>query len=495
MTVEPRPSKSRWWVKLAVVLGVLAFCAGIALIAAIVIGTVRESRAIESLRAAGEPLSPSEITFAQGRDGDVLEHALAFSRRYEESVNFRDLFYADATEFAQEVRAAAGWSKAVEPVDELLECLAENELDCREWAAVTDSKLADPMQARALTDCERALVRARGALAEPMLEAARAVCSATPDSAGRLSRSWKVQDGPSPGQDVRINLDVALAVSVLQDVLVARASEGRDEDARELLELSFRASSLVEDWPWVLGFLGWQIGLGRALESLRIAQPSLPPEADLVGLEAQISAVDVDACLLRALQGERAFGNEMFSAIRDGRLIESESSPSVDGLSGLLIWAWIGNDRAFYLETMTTAIDWARRPYLAVAPEMDASFEQMQSSLATRMNLVSMLLLPRLDLVIESAASTRANLALARAALLARREGAEAAIAFASASPDPFRDGPLQSRIDEDGVLVLWSVGVDLVDQGGRDTWNEEGEHYESGTYRTPDIVWRVLPR
>ncbi len=472
-------------------LGVLAFCAGIALIAAVVIGSVRESRAIESLRTAGEPLSLSEITFAKGRDGDVLERARAFGEQYMDAPVFRYVYLTPPAEFAQEVRAAAGWNAAIEPVDELLECLAENGLDCNDWAIATDSKLADPTQARELTDCERKLVRARGALAEPLLDAARAVCTATPDSAERLCRDWTVQE---VFPELRPHVSVNHAVGVLRDVAVTRAVEGRSEEAPELLELAFRAPGLVEDWPWTMAFLSWRLGLARALDGLRVALPSLPHDADLANIEAQLSAVNVEARLLRALQGERAFGNEMFAALRDGRLADTESVPSIEGPTDMLVWAWIGNDRAFYLETMTTAIDWTRRPYHAVAPEMATWVEKGESSVAARLNIVSVLLIPRLDLMIESAAETRANIALARAAIVARREGAEVAIAFASATPDPFRDGPLQSRIDEDGVLVLWSVGTDLVDHGGRDAWNEDDEGF--GLHQLPaDIVWRVLPR
>jgi hypothetical protein len=283
-------------------------------------------------------------------------------------------------------------------------------------------------------------------------------------------------------------------VGVLSDVAVARAVEGRSDDARELLELAFRGPSLVEDWPWTMAFLTWQFGVRRALHGLERTLPSLPHDADLTSIEAQLSAVNVEAGLVRAFQGERAFGNDMFDALFDGRYAGDESPPAIDGLTGMLLWAWRGNDRVFYLETMTAGIGWARQPYYLAAPAMASSREWAEKSATMNLCIVSVMLLPRMDAYIEGANETRAHIALARAVLLARREGAEAAMAFARATPDPFRDGPLQWRIDEDGVLVLWSVGADLVDQGGRDAWNEDDEGF-GWQQVPPDIVWRVMPR
>jgi hypothetical protein len=181
----------------------------------------------------------------------------------------------------------------------------------------------------------------------------------------------------------------------------------------------------------------------------------------------------------------------MFDALFDGRYAGDESPPSIDGLTGMLLWAWRGNDRVFYLEAMTAGIGWVRQPYYTAAPAMASWRERAETSATKNLCIVSVMLVPPIDQYLEGANETRAHIALARAVLLARREGAEAAIAFASATPDPFRDAPLQSRIDEDGVLVLWSVGADFVDHGGRDAWNEYDEGF-GWQQVPPDIVWRV---
>ena len=52
------------WVRALIGVGILAGILVLALVAFVVAGFVRESRALEAVRARGEPLAPSEITFA-----------------------------------------------------------------------------------------------------------------------------------------------------------------------------------------------------------------------------------------------------------------------------------------------------------------------------------------------------------------------------------------------------------------------------------------------
>ncbi|HUR29476.1 MAG TPA: hypothetical protein VM509_14905, partial [Planctomycetota bacterium] len=69
--------------------------------------------------------------------------------------------------------------------------------------------------------------------------------------------------------------------------------------------------------------------------------------------------------------------------------------------------------------------------------------------------------LPDLPRIARSADQMRALISLCRAALIARRDGAEAARAFLDEQRDPFDAQPLRSRLEGDGVLVLWSIGLD----------------------------------
>ena len=78
--------------------------------------------------------------------------------------------------------------------------------------------------------------------------------------------------------------------------------------------------------------------------------------------------------------------------------------------------------------------------------------------------IVSAMLLPRWDAQIENAAQLEARLLLTRAALIAHRDGFDAARAWAATQRDPFGTFPLRTRIDADGALSIWSVGPNLID-------------------------------
>ncbi len=67
------------WVRVLIGIGILAGILVLAFIGFVIAGFVREARAIEAVRARGEPLSPSEITFAPaGVESEQLERMQRF---------------------------------------------------------------------------------------------------------------------------------------------------------------------------------------------------------------------------------------------------------------------------------------------------------------------------------------------------------------------------------------------------------------------------------
>jgi hypothetical protein len=74
-----------------------------------------------------------------------------------------------------------------------------------------------------------------------------------------------------------------------------------------------------------------------------------------------------------------------------------------------------------------------------------------------------------------------ARLVLARAALVAFRTDAKQLLEFVAKTSDPFDGKPIRCGFAEGGIVILWSVGIDGVDDGGS---NDER-----------DIVWRFRPR
>jgi hypothetical protein len=109
---------------------------------------------------------------------------------------------------------------------------------------------------------------------------------------------------------------------------------------------------------------------------------------------------------------------------------------------------------------------------------------------------ISGMFMPHFDAVLESIAHRETQIALARCALTAYRDGAQAGAERAARERDPFSGKPLHFRTDDGGVLVFWSVGKDGTDDGGSSrvpTWAEvEASEYKLDPEAPLDIVWRL---
>lgn len=490
------PGARRAWRRVLIGVGILAGILVLALAAFVVAGYVRESRAIEAVRSRGEPLTPSEIAFASTEvESDLVARLQRLRAAYDSGAPaFGVWLPGDRADVLDELRAAPAWSAAIEPVERLFDCIGDDERGAKELASTIEARLGDPRRAQALDPCERQILLARGAVEEPLLELALDVCRSAPESGERATRAWTPDQGLDPDPD-RTPAFLFVAIRSVSAVAVARAIEGRSTEAIELLGLAFRGASLLREWPSTLECVAANVAWGHALRALRAALPFLPPDADLTGLQSQIATHDPMRALERAILAERAFGNELFAALRDGRLSGSEGglrAPS--GWSGVVVWSMLGHDRATYLEVMGRAAGWPRAPYLTIAADVDAFAGRFSESLALKSAFVTQLLVPRVDVQLRDAATTQAAIGLALAAIRARIDGMAAARSAAAATADPFRDGPLQSRVEEDGTLVLWSVGVDLADQGGIEEDELIDGRVTSAT-DPADLVWRVQPR
>lgn len=490
-SVKAKPRK--WLVRLVIaVMGVVAF-ALLALFALILTGSFRESRAIDEVRARGEPLTPAEIEFPAAADSDLLERTTRFVEVLQSGPTFRFVDVADGAELLAELRAAPAWEPAVEPCERLLACFGDHLPWSTDLDGVVDEQLADPRTARDLAPCELQFLRARITALEPLMASAREVCGAAPDSGERATRAWTYEHGPGRDPD-RTPIALFSAVQISSNAAVARAVDGHAAEAIESLELAFRGAGLLRGWPSTSGFGTGHGAQWQALRGLRSVLALLPRDADLSRIEAAILAFDPRADLERALVAERAFGNEMFAALRDGRLAGSElSKKRRPDLMGLVLWSLTSHDRAFYLRTMGRGAEYARRPYSSVVDEVESWGDSLSDSLAAKSSMVSMMLVPNVPALLKSAAGVEAGIALARAAIRAHAEGVEAGRAAAASLADPFGTGPLHSRVDPDGTLILWSVGADLVDDGGEDAPSHDPVTYE--TADPSDIVWRVAPR
>jgi hypothetical protein len=83
--------------------------------------------------------------------------------------------------------------------------------------------------------------------------------------------------------------------------------------------------------------------------------------------------------------------------------------------------------------------------------------------------------------IVGVADQLEARIALGRAALVAFRAGAQEVLATLPNTVDPYDGRPLRMALGPDGIVVLWSVGRDGVDDGGLDDQR--------------DVVWRFKLR
>jgi hypothetical protein len=196
---------------------------------------------------------------------------------------------------------------------------------------------------------------------------------------------------------------------------------------------------------------------------------------ELGDIEHELRSIDVHAGTLRSLVCERALGNDVFD--RFGRSVETDPSFRDSDASSWLTKLWMSHDRAFYLETMTEDIRRAGLPYPdAVAVKTDWP----------KWAAVSAMITPNTHQALRPAADLEATLRVAIVALIARRDGSAAGRHAADTLLDPFDGKPLRTRVDPDGLFVVWSVGGDHTDDGGREFVSEDDRLLRR------DIAWRV---
>lgn len=420
-----RRSKRAWLIALTA----LALIAALLVAGAILSGVGRRERALARIRERGEPVRPSELASGSlSAGGDALEWMRGVDALLEEE---------DPERIASEA-----CPERLEQLGEAYELVEQLE------GAVWDAARADDLDA-----CERAFLERSLADRSEALASAAGVAQH-----GRLELAPLLDAKPVLSGVADLPLGGAIHASQLlgADAVLA-ATEGDTARAIARLGELFDAADTLAELPFVLAWDARVWCLNRAASATVRVATILPDRSDLGAIDVRLAEIDPAAELRRAFAGDRALGIDVYEELRGEAEVDLPLG-QVGTLRRAAFRLLLAHDEADYLEQMERAIEACeRRPPPAEATAWKPRFY----------SCVSAMLLIRWEERARRSATLEARLALARAVLLARRAGAHEAIEWTRAQRDPLDGKPLRARLDDAGVLWLWSVGEDGVDQGG----------------------------
>ncbi len=459
----PRKSLRRVLRALAWTLAGLVALAGFALVAVMVTGQLRSAAALDRLRASGAPLYPEDLRFAPSPNSASFDAWVQRGREVDEQLDESEgLAPSECAEFVA-----------------ALPTPLYTDLELRE-----DFQFAieDPHRAGRLTDCHRAVHRVW------MVESASTLAWALSlESSARPD--WRTTLGSS--SDLRVPLtqvpvrQTNIAAEALLIAMLNEAWSGNSAEAVQLCARMFELASIYHDAPDMVtfGMIGYQESMAAsALQALVLA---LPPGVDLQVIEAQFDATSASERFRFALEGQRASDNASYRDIADGvsRFPVETRMEQLDALAVRIAGGWL---QSMDLEQYEQQFALLGRRYVDAKPVLERLAEEDTTS--TRRFFHGMTALDDL----RSLAHLETVRVLSKALLVAYRDGVEAARVWARTQPDPFGAGMLRARVDDDGVLTIWSVGANGRDDGAPlPPWAIE----DWGPDRPPDPAIRFRPR
>ncbi len=230
-------------------------------------------------------------------------------------------------------------------------------------------------------------------------------------------------------------------------------------------------------------------------------------DADWKSLQTEFARAASVNGLFNGLVGESVLQGAFFhsSPSEFAATLASGGTPAMGTLgSALYIASGLrAVDERFYLDRIAEALDAAQSPFPEGLRKASAQNERVRMEMARPlrgMKIISGMILPALGKSVDQAAWIQANLRAAIAACAVERHRLahgnqlpasldELVPAFLDAVPlDPFDGKPLRYRATND-TYVVYSVGADLVDDGGETPRIGEKER---ATY---DIAFRITDR
>jgi hypothetical protein len=455
MSTEATRAQRRVWIRAVSWVAIsVAIVAVLAVIAAFVVrstGRRRRDEALARISARGEPMRMADAIRAPSGSGEDPLNWLK---------SFGDLPYVEL-----DVRGLAECADVGEPGKDNFDLFKDLQL---QWL--------DPTRIDRPTPCELAVLRRACELED--LRRAREVDRYRKFDWSRVSVDGDTMESLLPKAPY---FGAVAAVEQLTQAALAAAERGDSTESVRCLASAQRAAALFEDSPTLIGNHTWVLCQCMASEAIARVAALLPRSASFDSIDATLAAIEPRTQLQRAMLGERVIGERIFTAIRNGTN-EFEGFARLTGLGRFVQRTWFEHDEADYLEEMERAVASAARPLET------GGYTQWEPR---SYSFLSAMLLPHWSDYIQLSTVLGARLVTTRSALVAHRDGFDAAQAWAAAQRDPFSGKPLLTRVDAEGVLSIWSVGPNLVDDGGPlPPWSSD----DWGTHIPPDILVRCPP-
>jgi hypothetical protein len=321
------------------------------------------------------------------------------------------------------------------------------------------------------------------ALGDELKRAAQALALARKGSALQRGRYPIVYTRDFISTRLPYTQDTRTVARLLAFNALLRAQEGDLDGALASCRWMFGAGRSVGDEPTLISMLV-RIAVHHygARKVERVLAQGEPSEAALVALQHLLEEEVREPLLLLGLRGERGGMDALMEAIQNGdvnlwQLAQLASGPrasliSLEGLKMVAMAGSVKHSRAVQLRYMNRIVEYAKRPLI----EQPALFKQADEEVKRLPGLARMLC-PAASKVAEAfhrdQALLECTILLVAAERYRRARGHwpetvnELVPAFATAVPaDPFDGKPLRLVRRPDG-LVVYSVGVDGVDNGG----------------------------
>ncbi len=297
---------------------------------------------------------------------------------------------------------------------------------------------------------------------------------------------------------------------------LAELEAGRSAEAYGDLNLGLRLSDSIHQEPLLIDHLVRVAALTINLQTLREGLLRHAwTDVQLAELEKNLSSVDLLAEYLLAMSGERALETEGLDYLRrqgfrtnpmnylgseDGAASSTSTLPLNPMPGGWYYQNMLTSSRMFERFTFPAVDTQTHRVHPEVSEAGERALREMRAGPYT---IFAKLLLPALGRAIQRSARNQTYVDAARVACALERyrlangklpDTLEALLpGFISRIPSDVIDGkPLRYRLEADGGYLLYSVGWNRTDDGGKLAWSDRNKEKPSVDFTKGDWVWRL---